>query len=670
MLKIELLGGFQVFVDQRPLEGFVSNKARALFAYLFITRKPQPRPVLAEMFWGGKRDSVANTNLRVALSNLRAVAAPYLQIGRNEVGINPSAPYTLDVAEFQTRLERLSPRWQDADAQALEEALALYQGDLLDGFLVRDALSFEEWALWQRERLRQMALQGLYKLAMHQTERGNYDSALKATSRLLELEPWQEEGHRQMMLLLALTGQRSAALAQYETCRRILAKELHTDPLPETNALLERIKVMPQVAARPALARPRPKSTLFGRQEEFDWLLGQWTQVQQNRGRLTLVEGEMGIGKTRLVEEALGDINQTPAIILRARCHEFGADLPLQPMVDLLRMGLGKQPDLLRRISPVWLPHLAVILPEVYDQPASNGAVHSPPTNNLTTLHLFEAVHQPLRALLASSVNQIPGNEPRLVIFLDDLHWIDSATVDLLRYLLPRVAELPIWLLGAYQQEGIDPEHPFLRLRSTLIIEDRASVLRLERLPSTAIVDWISAVPGVAESQRERLAEVIVQRGQGNPFITSQMLRDLSQLAVKAEHKHSQTRAGNWLQQAAQIPFAVREVVLLKLNRLTPAARELLCEAAAIDEQFDLHALAWIEPQEPIAGLLGECLENGLITAVQPGVYQFTHPMMREVAAEWLSPWRRQRVGSRLARQDAPPAGSRSRLASPSPELA
>ncbi len=150
-----------------------------------------------------------------------------------------------------------------------------------------------------------MALQGLYKLAMHQTERSNYNSALKATSRLLELEPWQEEGHRQMMLLLALTGQRSAALAQYETCRRILAKELHTDPLPETNALLERIKVMPQVAARPALPRPRPKSTLFGRQEEFDWLLGQWTQVQQNHGRLTLVEGEMGIGKTRLVEEAL-----------------------------------------------------------------------------------------------------------------------------------------------------------------------------------------------------------------------------------------------------------------------------------------------------------------------------------------------------------------------------
>jgi DNA-binding SARP family transcriptional activator len=648
-LQFELLGGFRAAINGRPLEGFISNKAKGLLAYLFITRRPQSRQVLAEMFWGDKRDSVASTNLRVALSNLRSIAGSYLEFGRHEVGVNPAAPYTLDVAEFQTRLERLSSRWQDVDAQVLEEAVALYQGDLLDGFVVRDALSFEEWALWQRERLRQMALQGLYMLSMHQTERGNYDSALKATRRLLDLEPWQEEGHRQMMLLLALTGNRSAALAQYETCRRILASELDTAPLPETNALLERIKAAPQAAAGPDLSSQRPKTTLFGREQEFDWLLKQWAQVQQSRGRLSLVEGEMGIGKTRLIEETLHRIDQAATITLRARCHEFGSDLSFQPVIDLLRLGLAKQPDLLRRISPVWLPHLAIILPEAYDPSTATNGFPLPSAGGLTTLHLFEAVHQAVRALLTPADSLAPETARRLVIFLDDLHWIDTATVDLLRYLLPRVADLPIWLIGAYQQEGIDPEHPFLRLRSSLIVEDRASVLRLERLPNSAIVDWISAVPDVAENQRERLAEVVVRRGQGNPFITSQMLRDLSQLVAKPGYTNGQ-QVGSWLQQAAQIPFAVREVVLLKLNRLTPAARELLCEAAAIDEQFDLHALAWIEPQEPVAGLLGECLENGLITTIQPGVYKFTHPMMREVAAEWLSPWRRQRVGSRLNR--------------------
>jgi predicted ATPase len=249
-----------------------------------------------------------------------------------------------------------------------------------------------------------------------------------------------------------------------------------------------------------------------------------------------------------------------------------------------------------------------------------------------------------------------------LVIFLDDLHWVDGATVDLLRYLLPRVAELPIWLVGAYQQEGIDPEHPFLRLRSSLIVEDRASVLRLERLPNAAIVDWISAVPDVTESQRERLAEAILQRGQGNPFITSQILRELGERAPQMQANAGDPPRGNgqrlehsWPLQVIQIPFAVREIVLLKLNRLTPAARYLLCEAAAVGEQFDSHALAWVEPQQPIAELLNECLEKGLITAVRPGAYKFAHPMMREIAAEWLSPWRRQRIGGLLNRADASP---------------
>jgi DNA-binding SARP family transcriptional activator len=648
LLHVELFGGFRVSIDHRPLDGFVSNKARALFAYLVITKKPQPRQVLAEMFWGNKRDAVANANLRVALSNLRTVAGSHLLIGRHEVSLDPAAPHELDVDKFQTTMEQLSLRWQEINVPMLERAIALYQGDLLDGFEVRDAASFDEWALWQRERLRQMALQGLHKLSMHHTERNNYDEALKATHRLLDLEPWQEEGHRQMMLLLALTGNHSAALAQYETCRRMLASELNVQPLPETNALLERIKAMPKASAQLA-PKPRPKNTLFGRDKEYDWLLQQWTAVEPNRGRMTLVEGEMGIGKSRLVEEALHQIGAYDATILQARCHEFGQDLPLQPIADLLRLGLSKQPDLLQRISPVWLPHLATILPEVHEQPASGNGSQPSYGTNLTTLHLFEAVHQAFKALAA--VRPAAG-PPRLAVFFDDMHWIDSASVDLLRYLIHRLAELQVWLVGAYQLEGIDPEHPFLRLRSALIVEDRARVLRLERLPAAAIVEWINAVPGVEASQRSRLTEIIVQRGQGNPFITSQMLRDLSQIVPDVRRYNGQQGDGSWLQQAAQIPFVVREVVLLKLNRLTPAARHLLCEAAAVGEQFDLTALTTSESPTDFANLLAECLENGLITASQPGVYRFAHPMMREISAEWLSPWHRQHAGSRISRVD------------------
>lgn len=692
LLRIQLFGGFHVWLDQQPVEGFVSNKARALFAFLFVTGKPQPRQVLAEMFWGDKPDEVANANLRVALSNLRTLAGSHLDIRRHEVAIVATARRDLDVEQFLARIPPrdgfLAPR-NLFDAQLMEEAAALYRGDLLDGLVVRDALSFDEWALWQRERLRQMALQGLHRLSVHHVERGNYQAALNATRRLLELEPWQEEGHRQMMLLLALTGNRSAALAQYETCRRILAAELNTQPLPETNALLERIKAMPQ--SPKGLAAPehaRARAPLFGRQDEYAWLLDQWKQVRQAHGRLTLVEGEMGIGKTRLVEEVLQQVGASAALILQARCHEFGQDLPYQPIADLLRMALSKQPDLLRRISPVWPPHLAIILPEVgTPQPPGNHTTDPARyAQNLTLLHLFEAVHQAFRALMSppapagtgagpAANNPTHVSVPRLVIFLDDLHWIDSATVDLLRYLLHRLAELPVWVVGAYQQEGLDSEHPFLRLRSTLLVEDRASVLRLARLPADAVVDWISSLPGLDldSPDRARLTDVIVQRGQGNPFITSQILRDLRELAASSNadgalaartgveplKNGSQSRqdssvslrdASQWPMQAARVPFAVREIVLLKLNRLTPAARSLLCEAAAVGEQFDSEELSPTESDQSVASLLTECLENGLITPSQRGLFKFVHPMMREIAAEWLTPWRRQRVGGRPVR--------------------
>ena len=246
LLSLKLFGGFDLRVNDVPVDSFVSNKARALLAFLVVTNRPQPRPVLAELLWGDKPDDVANANLRMALSNLRKLVGPCLDITRSDVAIVKGCRYDVDVQQFQTRLNQVDLATLESNCTQLEEAMALYRGDFLEGLAVRDASSFEEWALRQRERYRQMAMQALYRLSMIHTDRGSYALAIDYTTRLLDLEPWQEEGHRQMMLLLAVTGQRSAALAQYAACRRILLEELHVDPMPETNALLARIKAMPE----------------------------------------------------------------------------------------------------------------------------------------------------------------------------------------------------------------------------------------------------------------------------------------------------------------------------------------------------------------------------------------------------------------------------------------
>ena len=184
--------------------------------------------------------------------------------------------------------------------QPLREAVELYRGEFLEGFSVRQALGFEEWVLGERERLRQLAIQALHRLSVACTVRGEYAAGIEYTNRLLALEPWQEEAHRQLMTLLARSGQHSAALAQYETCRRILAEELGVEPLPETQALYHRLKTRREAAPH----NLPPQTTPFvGRQAELAQIAH---HLDRADCRLLTLIGAGGIGKTRLALQAAG----------------------------------------------------------------------------------------------------------------------------------------------------------------------------------------------------------------------------------------------------------------------------------------------------------------------------------------------------------------------------
>jgi DNA-binding SARP family transcriptional activator len=250
----------------------------------------------------------ARTNLRTVLANLRKLLDPFLEISRETVCFKRGSSYWLDVELFQAALSAagLSEKSSELSAfsepyespkiflQPLRQALELYQGDFLEGFAVREALAFEEWMLNQRERLRQLAMQGLFNLAREHTLRGEYAAAMDYTGRLLALEPWREEGHRQMMTLLAKSGQRSAALAQYESCRRILSEELGVEPEAETQALYERLKlaVVPRPHNLPPQATP-----FMGREAELARVAG---YLENPDCRLLTLMGLGGVGKTRL----------------------------------------------------------------------------------------------------------------------------------------------------------------------------------------------------------------------------------------------------------------------------------------------------------------------------------------------------------------------------------
>jgi DNA-binding SARP family transcriptional activator len=241
-LGLTLLGTAEVRLNGELITSFGSAKTQALLFYLAVASRTHSRPTLAGLLWADMPEADARANLRQVLTKLRRILAPHLDITRQTVAFDRDSAYWLDVEEFQTKVADSGEAATDTAVELLREAAGLYRGDFLAGFYVRDAPLFEEWALTQQTQLRTTALQALHKLSRFFAQRGDYENAIVYTRRLLVLEPWDESAHRDLMRLLAWGGQRGAALAQYETCRRTLEEELGVEPSEETAALYELIR--------------------------------------------------------------------------------------------------------------------------------------------------------------------------------------------------------------------------------------------------------------------------------------------------------------------------------------------------------------------------------------------------------------------------------------------
>lgn len=301
-LKIYLLGGLQITRADLPITNFISSKVPALLVYLAVTHRAHSRDKLAALLWGEMSDADAKNNLRQALTNLRKIADDCLTITRDSIEF--TADCFLDSSKFESEIKNASSLAQPPAGNSepasviLTDSLNLYRGDFLEGFYVRDAPDFEDWMLAERARLREFALQTLHTLTQFHTSRGNFAEAKAYASRLLAFDPWREEAHRQLMLLQARTGQFSAALAQYEICKKLLDKELGVQPSLETTALYERIRAARQ---SPRHNIPISSSEFIGREKELENLR---QRLADPKCRLITLIGLGGAGKTRLAQQA------------------------------------------------------------------------------------------------------------------------------------------------------------------------------------------------------------------------------------------------------------------------------------------------------------------------------------------------------------------------------
>ena len=339
-LQIHLFGAPTVILASGSEASLPSDKARGLLAYLAVEAgQAHRREKLAGLLWPDYTESSARANLRRALADLRQAIGdhqatpPYLLIAQETLQFNAASGAQSDVAAFlqltsspppanlTTRLTS-HPAISWSTIPSLEQAVALYRAPFLEGFSIPDSPAFEEWTLLTREHLNRLMLQTLRRLADGYQAQDAYDCALPYAWRQVDMDPWQEAAHRQVMQLLALSGQRGAALAQYERCRRLLAAELGVEPSEQTRALVERIRSEawpPGAAATLDLSatQPRPvgpcpyRGLASFRREDAPFFFGREVFVEHLvtticRGApLTAVIGASGSGKSSAVYAGL-----------------------------------------------------------------------------------------------------------------------------------------------------------------------------------------------------------------------------------------------------------------------------------------------------------------------------------------------------------------------------
>lgn len=321
-LRLRLLGGSQITLGGSVVDDFTSRKAVALLTYLAVAGGAHSRDALSGLLWGESNRSHARASLRTVLWDLRQRLPAFVTADRQTISFQPGPSCWIDVVALHEAAERAlhppgatSPDNEptlltEDQAGALEEAISLYRGDFMAGFFISDAPDFEDWMLRERERARQLALQALHRLLVHYKGEGAYRRAVDVARRLLTIAPWQEEIHRELMRLLVLDGQRSAALVQYETCREMLADELGVEPTLETRLLYRTIRAgRPIDQGQTTAARPAPDgqfadahphtatSPLLGRDDEIDALKRMLTEPGT---RLVTLTGVDGVGRTSL----------------------------------------------------------------------------------------------------------------------------------------------------------------------------------------------------------------------------------------------------------------------------------------------------------------------------------------------------------------------------------
>jgi hypothetical protein len=516
-----------------------------------------------------------------------------------------------------------------------EAASQLITGEFLEGFSIAGASEFENWLASERSAVRLRCIEVLTRLADELLRAGQAPDASAVAVRALGLDPDSEPALRIAMRSLVLAGDRAGALERYDDFASRMEQEIGTPPTPETQALAERVRherpIRPPTPARSTeQLEAEPRQPLVGREVELSRLADAAAAACQDRRACTLVlEGDSGVGKTRLIEELLGRLRLDGVTVAAVRAVEADQEEEWSGIRGLARSGLLDA----RGLPAAPGPALAAFAEAITD-----WADRFPQLNSEGTLSLGRALSEILRAAT---------EEQPVALAVDDAHWLDQASMLGLLAAVRDLENAPLILLFA-----IDAHAPRAELdahRSRLGGNSRGLVLRLSPLHSADLRSLARRMlPGFSDVEIERVVRRVAIDSAGLPLLAVELLRAV---ALGLDLRGS---AGAWpepyktLDQTmpGELPDTVVAAIRVGFRRLTPDAQRALAAASVLGDRIPLELLARVlnQPEQEVARALDE-LEWHRWLVYDPRGYTFVARVVRKViASDMLTPGQRQRV--------------------------
>ena len=646
-LRLHLLGTLDIRHGDQPLPTPPTLKSQSLLAYLALRRdQPQPRYRLASLFWGDRPERRARQSLATALWHIRrCLPQDYILSDPHTIQFDPQAELELDVDEFESCVSH-------DDMDHLQTAVVLYRGDFMDGF-------YDDWIINERYRLETLFSETLTRLMVGQEAKGEHSAALATALRLLDRDPLREGAHRLAMRAYCRLGQRSAAIEQYHRCQKVMLEELGAEPMAETIALYQaildgRFEVGRAPAALPIsmpatippgrnpleMITPGP---LVGREKELASLRECWQEAETGQGRLVLISGEAGVGKTRLIEEFSHHQRWQGVRVLWGRCYEFERVLPYQPVAEALRTILStvtsaEVADLPARI----IAEVARLAPEIAERFPS---LETPASISFEQeqARLFDGVARFLSKL---------SSHGALLIVLEDLHWASESTLQLLHYLTRHLADCRLLMVGTLRPEVIGVEHPLSSLQRQLTREQLVKPLPLSRLSAKAVEAMVIEMSAASEAVAP-LARRLYQETEGNPFFVIEIVKTLFETGL------IHLEGGVWKGDLARIgeeklplPASLSEAIQSRVGSLGGETQAALRVAAVLGREFDFDLLnaVWGQGEEATLEALDDLLRHRLIEEGAGAMgrdYAFTHHKIQEVVYAGMPRRHRQHAHAR-----------------------